>query len=428
LNYLDTFAGLEALRAEVEAAFDEVQKLRMRRAELLNRQNEIRARRDLEAFQLQEIKAVDPQPGEEEALMEELKLLGNAERRSELAGRIIDLLAENQHAIQSQLRTALEALEELNRLDPRFRSLHEECRSAEAVLLETAHELGRYQNQIELDASRLEHVRERLAELQRLKKKYGGAMAEVFGRLEKLEASQSAFENFDSELAELNRQVAEAEAACARLALELSDRRKAAARQLGKTVPEVLAELGLPGTRFEARMSVQPEEDGFIMFEGARVRAGRNGIDQIEFYISTNVGHEVSPLAKVASGGEISRIMLALKSIIAERDEIPVLIFDEIDSGVSGRVAQVVGRRLQKLSESHQIICITHLPQIASAGRHHFLVEKKTARGRARTVVRRLNPSERTAAIASLLGGEKLTEAHIKSAQELLAEAGNESA
>ncbi len=425
LDYLDTFGNLGGLRAAVASAYEEVQTLRQRHDGLVARHAESQTRRDFEIFQLQEIKHVQPLMGEEEALEAEAKLLGNAARRMELSGKICHLLYEGEHAVQAQLKIAFEALNELTQLDPSLQNLVNDCKSTETVLREVGQEVQRYHSAIALNEHRLEQVRQRLVSLQKLKRKYGGSIEEVLRRWEQLESTLAQFENFDADLEELKKALAQAEKKFGEHALKLSQQRQSAARQLEKAVPEVLAELGLQGTTFQVSIAQQPQAGGFVALKDQPVKAGRNGIDQVEFYLSTNKGLAPGPLAKIASGGEISRIMLALKSINAERDEIPVLVFDEIDSGVSGRVAQAVGRRLQKLAESHQIICISHLPQIASAGRHHFLVEKTTRNGRAATSVRRLAKEERPLAIAKLLGGEKISEAHLKSAEELLAEAGN---
>ncbi len=425
VDYVDTFGNLGDLRASVAAAYEEAQTLRQRQDELVRRHVESQARRDFEIFQLQEIKQINPQLGEEEALETEAKLLGNAARRLELASKVCHLLYEGEHAVQAQLKTAFEALNELAQLDPSLQNLLNDCKSTETILRETGQEVQRYQSAIGLNEHRLEQVRKRLVDLQKLKRKYGGSLEEALKRWEQLESSLAQFENFEADVAELRKQLADAEKKFAELALKLSKQRQAAAQRLEKLVPEVLAELGLQGATFNVNIAQQPQEGGFVSFKDQPVKAGRNGIDQVEFYLSTNKGLAPGPLAKVASGGEISRIMLALKSINAERDEIPVLVFDEIDSGVSGRVAQAVGRRLQKLAESHQIICITHLPQIASAGSWHFLVEKAMTKSRATSSVRRLQKEERPLAIAKLLGGEKISETHLKSAQELLAEAGN---
>lgn len=425
LDYLDTFGNLGNQRALVAEAYEAMQSLRQRHAELVARHAESQTRRDFEIFQLQEIKQVQPQLGEEEALEAEAKLLGNAARRMELSGKVCHLLYEGEHAVQAQLKAAFEALNELMQLDPSLQNLVNDCKSSETVLREVGQEAQRYHSAIALNENRLEQVRQRLLSLQKLKRKYGGSIEEVLKRWEQLENTLAQFENFESNLEELKQALVQAEKKFSEHALKLSKQRQTAARQLEKAVPEVLNELGLQGSAFEVRLEQQPQADGFVLLKEQPVKATRNGIDQIEFFLSTNKGLAPGPLAKIASGGEISRIMLALKSINAERDEIPVLVFDEIDSGVSGRVAQAVGRRLQKLAESHQIICISHLPQIASAGRHHFLVEKATTKGRTTTNVRLLAKDERPLAIAKLLGGEKISEAHLKSAEELLAEAGN---
>ncbi len=425
LRFLDSFAGLDGLREQVARAWEEARTLRGQYQDLLNRQQEIKALAEIEVFQLQEIKQINPQPGEEEKLEAEIRLLGHAEQRAELAGRLVTLLTESEHAVQVQLRAAADALADLAAIDDGLARLLADFKAAEVTVHETAVEMQSYQARIEFDSARLEQARQRLADLQRLKRKYGGTLAEVVAHLDRLERSLSEFENFDATLAELAERRQTAERVCAELCLQLSEKRRQAGRQLERAVPEVLKELGLPAAKFVVRLEHQPQPDGFVQVEQQPVRATRDGIDVVEFDISTNPGQPPAPLAKVASGGEISRIMLALKSILAERDDIPILIFDEIDSGVSGRVAQAVGRRLQKLALSHQILCITHLPQIASTGSHHFLVEKKIRKDRTHTSVRRLDAPERVTAIASLLGGEKITATHLKSAQELLAEAGN---
>jgi DNA repair protein RecN (Recombination protein N) len=189
-----------------------------------------------------------------------------------------------------------------------------------------------------------------------------------------------------------------------------------AAKELEQEIPPLLAELGMTAVSFEVKIERMQQPAGQYKF-------GAEGIDQIEFLFSANPGHAVAPLAKIASGGEISRVMLALKSVLAEKDSVPVIVFDEIDSGVSGRIAQAVGKKLHQLAESHQVICVTHLPQIASAGRHHFLVEKSIDRQQTRTRVRKLRAVERPEAIARLLGGETISETHLQSARELLEEA-----
>jgi len=199
--------------------------------------------------------------------------------------------------------------------------------------------------------------------------------------------------------------------------------RKQVATSLENEVLEKLNELGMKNARFQVNIKRVPEEKGAVVIENTHYKTTEIGIDQVEFYIAANPGEDLKPLARVASGGEISRIMLALKSSLAQVDRIPVLIFDEIDLGISGRIAQAVGLALKRLSRTHQIICITHLPQIASMGDHHFVVEKISEPNSTRTQIRKLNSEERAIEIAKLLGGESVTETHVKAACELIEEA-----
>jgi DNA repair protein RecN (Recombination protein N) len=327
--------------------------------------------------------------------------------------------------VQGQLKTVLSAMEELKDIDPTLTELERDCAAANMILKEAAEQIQRYQGKIESSADRLDFVRQRLANFNRLKRKYG-TMEEVFARRAALESALAELDNFDEKVATLKKQLDEARKEYAELSLDLSAQRQSAAADLQERVPPVLAELGMIGAQFEVQVKTQADEKTFVKIDGQPVRVSATGIDHVEFLISANPGQEPAPLAKVASGGEMSRLMLALKSILAERDDIPVLIFDEIDAGISGRVAQAVGKKLQQLSQSHQILVITHLPQIASAGTQHYLVEKDVLNGKSVTAVRRLESRERPEAIARLLVGETISETHLRSARELLEESGQE--
>jgi DNA repair protein RecN (Recombination protein N) len=424
LRYLDAFGGLEALAAQVAEAFAKVRATQDSYTEWLSRQKELQEKREFNLFQLQEIQSVDPQPGEEESLVQEERLLGSAERRIQLSANIYQLLYEADGAVQSQLKSAMSSLEELSAIDSSLRALHRDCEAAATTLQEVAQEIQRYQSHIEFNPARLEQVRQRLASFSKLKRKYGGSMEEVLARRAALEAALADLQNYDEKVGALKKQLDAARKHYAELCFELSAQRRRAAASLQDVVPAVLAELGMGGALFEVAVTTQPDDKTFVKIDGQPVRVSASGIDHVEFFISANPGQALAPLSKVASGGEISRIMLALKSLLAERDDIPVLIFDEIDAGISGRVAQAVGRKLQNLAESHQIICITHLPQIASAGAHHFLVEKNITDGKTVTAVRQLQNRERPEAIARLLVGETISETHLRSARELLTESG----
>jgi len=424
LRYLDAYGGLEELAAQVAEAFANVRATQDGYTEWLSRQKDLQEKREFNLFQLQEIKSVDPQPGEEEILVQEERLLSTSEKRVQLSSQIYQLLYEAEGSVQSQFKSALSALEELSDIDAALQALQKDCAAASLTLQEAAQEIQRYKSRIEFNPARLEEVRQRLANLNKLKRKYGGEMAGVFERRTALEASLAELENYDEKVAALKKQLDAARQHYAELCLELSSQRRQAALTLQETVPAILAELGMAGAKFEVEVKTQPDDKTFVKIDGQPVKVGPTGIDRVEFFISANPGQAPAPLSKVASGGEISRIMLALKSILAERDDIPVLIFDEIDAGISGRMAHAVGKKLQQLAASHQIVCITHLPQIASSGAHHFLVEKNIFDGKSVTAVRRLQNKERPEAIARLLVGEKISETHIHSARQLLAESG----
>jgi DNA repair protein RecN (Recombination protein N) len=424
LRYLDAFGGLEELAAQVAAAFAKVRAAQDGYTEWLSRQKDLQEKREFNLFQLQEIKSVDPQPGEEESLVQEERLLSSAERRVQLSSQIYQWLYEAEGAVQSQLKSALSALEELSDIDGSLHALHRDCEAASVTLQEAAQEIQRYKSHIEFNPARLEQVRQRLANFNRLKRKYGGAMDGVLERRAALEASLADLENFSEKVVALEKQLVAARQQYTELCLRLSAQRLQAAADLQKTVPAILAELGMAGAQFEVAVKIQPDEKAFVAVDGQPVRVSATGIDHVEFFISANPGQAPAPFAKVASGGEMSRLMLALKSILAERDDVPVLIFDEIDAGISGRIAHAVGKKLQQLAASHQIICITHLPQIASAGAHHFLVEKDIRNGKTATAVRLLKNQERPEAIARLLVGETISETHLRSARDLLAESG----
>lgn len=424
LRYLDAFGGHEELAAQVAEFYGQVRAAQDRLTEWQSRQKDLQEKREFNLFQLQEIKSVDPQPGEEEILVQEEHLLSSAERRVQLSSQSYQLLYETDGAVQSQLKAALSAMEELSEIDHTLKALLKDCKAASVTLQEAAQELQRYRSQIEFNPGRLEQIRQRLVSLNKLKRKYGGTVEEVLQRRAALEAALADLENFVEKVAALEKELGAAQKQYSKLCAQLSAQRRATAVKLQAAVPPVLAELGMSGAQFEVAITTSPDEKSFVKLEGQGVRASASGIDHVEFLISANAGQPPAPFVKVASGGEISRMMLALKSLLAERDDIPVLIFDEIDAGISGRVAHAVGKKLQQLAASHQIICITHLPQIASAGANHFLVEKNTANGKSITAVRQLQKKERPEAIARLLVGETISETHLRSARELLKESG----
>jgi DNA repair protein RecN (Recombination protein N) len=282
------------------------------------------------------------------------------------------------------------------------------------VLKEMAGQLRDYAERVEADPSRLAAIEDRLAVIQKLKKKFGGSLAEVLEAHRKIKDELERLQGSDEQLSALQQRIIGQQAELGQLAKQLSLKRVEAAKRMAKVVRQELEALKMGQTIFEIHVTSDTGEPGF----------GPDGIDQVEFRLSTNAGEPAKPLSKVASGGELSRVMLALKSVLAERDHVPVLIFDEIDTGVGGAVAAAIGKRLRALGRYHQVFCITHLPQVAAQGEHHLCVEKAQEGNRTVTTVRALNGQKRENEIARMLGGLTVTKKVRETAAELIADAG----
>ncbi|MBI5470720.1 MAG: DNA repair protein RecN [Ignavibacteriae bacterium] len=431
IEMLDEFGALEHQVEEFHAVYRRLRESSVQLHELQQREAQLKEKLELFSFQIKEIDAVAPQPGEEDQIEAELKILENAEMLVSKANGLHGFLYESENSAHDLLSRAAKQLAELAQIDKQFDEAAAECKSAETIVNELAKFLQRYSGSVEFNPERLEELRQRIAKLIALKKKYGGTIEATLAHREKIGKEAELAEHFDANIRKLTAQVDAQRAACGKLAQQLSSKRQDVARKLDKEILRELAQLGIQNAQFstQIRQHVLPSHsnaDGECAPVGKQLlRLNPGGCDEVEFFISTNLGEEMKPLAKVASGGEVSRIMLALKSILAKSDRLPVLIFDEIDTGVSGRVAQAVGLSLKALSEFHQIIAITHLPQIAGLADAHFVVEKfedKKPRGggRATTSIRKLSTEERVHEVAKLMSGEEVTEAGLKNARELM--------
>ncbi|MDZ7374760.1 MAG: DNA repair protein RecN [candidate division KSB1 bacterium] len=421
--FLDEFAGLGKLVEQFGSLYREHLSLARELRELSERERLQQEKRELMEFQLKEIEAVQPSVEEEEELLLQEKILSNSQRLFEGTSLAYDLLYEQEGSVVAVLARAIAELISLASIDPSFQRLAEELEQARVTAREVANTLQSYRERIDSDPVRLEEVRQRLASYARLKKRYGLTVQDVLRHRDHLRRELEEVSSLRNQIENRQAQLDNVRAQMTSLATELSHARREAARRLEEAVVRELAELGMP--RAEFRVSFGREEDpaGVVEIEGVRYRTTPRGIDQVEFFLSTNPGQGLRPLTKVASGGEVSRVMLALKSVLAHCDPVPTLVFDEIDMGISGRIAQVVGSKLGRLARERQVLCITHLPQIASHGRSHFLVEKVVDAHTTRTQVRRLSEKEREEAIARLLSGEKVEESHLEAARALIQEA-----
>ncbi len=424
IEYLDAFVGHEELLLQLKSRFRYFRDLQKEISDLEQKQQQANQARDLLTFQNNEINAVQPEAGEDDALAREEKILRNAELLFEKSNALYELLYNQDGAVAELLRTAEKQLDDLQRIDDLFAALQAECENARIMVDDVANALQKYADEVTFDADRLENIRQRLSILNGLKKKYGGSLDAVLAHQQKIKAELSLLENLKDEIDRKKKQVEKTRVELANLAAQASKNRYSAAEQLGKLVTKELAVLGMPNAEFRVKLHHQLSENAtFVTIDGQALKVGPRGIDDIEFVIRSNPGEELKPLVSVASGGEISRVMLALKTMLAEVDQVPLLVFDEIDAGVSGRIAQAVGLSLRRLARGRQIISITHLPQIASMANCHFLVEKHVADNQTRTSIQLLTESERQEQIARLFGGETVTQAHLDSAKELIREA-----
>lgn len=408
LDLLDAFGGLAARREEAAGAYRRRQELSERLKALAMSEEERLRRVDLCRFQLQEIEDVDPKPGEEEALAEELPRLKNAGRLGQLAAAAYASLYEREGAAEESLREAEQALEEMARLDPAMGEALAAVGRARSEASEAAAALARYRDGFEADPARLDEVLGRQDRLARLKKKYGATLSDVLAYRDRARAELEALENRDLSAKEVERELGLAEKALRKACDELHAARLKAAKKLSDRVQRELKDLGLENARLS--ISVEMEDGGW----------GPTGADRVEFLIAPNPGEALKPLRAVASGGELSRVMLALKTVLAAQDRVGLLVFDEVDTGVGAAVGRAVGRKLADLGAERQVFCVTHLPQVACYARAHFHVSKAVSEGRTRTKVERLEGEERLKAIARMLGGSQVTKTSLRHAQELM--------
>ncbi|NOX18438.1 MAG: DNA repair protein RecN [Chlorobi bacterium] len=423
IQLLDEFCGFEK---ELEEFAEKIKTLESKRSELkklLRSEKESADKIELYKFQAEEIDAVSPTKGEDEKLENRLKKLENAEYLATITAELYERLYEGEGSTFDSLQSVQTILEKLLSVDGEFKNAAEEFENILTQLGDVSDFLRRYCDSIEIDSEELESARERLSSINLLKKKYGGSVDALISYREKIEKEIESEENLEENINALKEEIKRLGKELGALAANLSKKRKAAAKEVEREVVENLKELGVGHAKFEIRiepLEAAPDEGGTIPHGGKAYKYTPRGFDAVEFFISTNVGETVKPLAKTASGGEISRVMLALKSVMAKRDKLPLLIFDEIDVGISGQIARKVGRALKNLSAMHQIIAITHLPQIASFGNHHYSVLKIEKEGRTVTAVKKLDDDGRIGEVAKLMSGDKLTETTLNNARELL--------
>jgi DNA repair protein RecN (Recombination protein N) len=404
---LDAFAKAESLVAETANVFERWQAISAELAGLDRAEQERLRLVDLWSFQRREIEAVNPQPSEEDELEGERRVLRNVTRLEESASAAYSALYDAPDSAASQLKIALKKLEELARIDPALEETLNAVRPAAISVSEAAHSLRDYMGKLEADPARLETVENRLATIDKLKRKYGSSVTEILDFLREVTNNLNVVENAAGHRAALEEQRTRLAEEYRSVSARLSAKRRDAARQLARKVETELAALAMERSVFVVQVSDAPWSE--------------HGIDNIEFLVSANLGEEPRPLDKVASGGELSRIALALKTAAPVRSRAPrTLVFDEVDAGVGGGAAEAVGRRLKKLSAAHQVLCVTHLAQIASFADHHYSVEKRAVKGRTVAEIEELEGAARAREIGRMLSGQTLTPEALKHAEHLI--------
>lgn len=420
LETLDDFGELRERRKEMAGLIGGLRRLEARQTELSRSEADQRDRIDLLRFQAREIGEINPLPGEDQALEEEAALLATAEERHILARGAHEELYESEGALVDGLAAVSGRMDRLAELDPVLRETAEEFRSLTAQAEDAARRLQKYADAVDFDPDRQRTVEDRLDVIRTVKKKYGGSIEAVLAHQERAAGELEGISGRDEALKKIAREIEAARPRVAAEALKFSDERKKTAARLGKAVEKELSGLGMGKVRFVVALRDEENPDGFVERNGRRLRLFEDGVDRAEFQFEPNVGEGVRPLARIVSGGELSRVMLAIKTVMAERDRVPSLVFDEVDAGIGGAVAEVVGRKLKAISRSHQVFCITHLPQIAALADAHFRIAKQESGKRTRTTILPLGPEERVDEIARMSGGREITDATRRHAREML--------
>ncbi|HEY3151663.1 MAG TPA: DNA repair protein RecN [Candidatus Binatia bacterium] len=420
LNLLDAFVDLDDSAKSMKANFDTLSsawdRLQENRASLDNRRRE----KALLETQVEEIAQAHLRSGEEEELRSEKSILAHGEKLHQGCREGEELLYEGDAALVSRLGKYTVRLKELAGIDPSLQPAVELIESSLAQLQEVAAQLRRYAGRVHFDPRALEQLEDRLAEIQRLKRKYNAGVDQILQMHGEIKESLESLEQGEEHIAGLEKAFAEARRNAWEMAEKISNERQRAAKKLKREMEKEVKSLGMPDTTFEVRFVTHDEKADVPPFFIAGKKLTERGMDQLEFYFSPNPGEPVKPLAKIASGGELSRLMLALKALVLTPGVVSTLLFDEVDAGVGGRVAEIVGKKLKQVAVHHQVISVTHLPQIAAVADAHFVVQKEVEKGRTFTRVQRLSDRERVDEVSRMLGGVKITEQTRRHAEELV--------
>ncbi len=420
MEYLDHYGDSEKLSIRVSEIYFLLKKKQKELENLKTSKKVDEERRKLYQFQIQEIEKANLSSDEEEKLAQERKVLENVETLFELSSNLYHQLYEREASILERLTSLSVELKRNIPIDSRLKELAQTLESGVIGLQDVARFLEDYKGGLEFDPEKLEILRERLNLLNTLKRKYGKGIEDILTYKEQVKRELNRIENKDEVIDGLEKEIEKLSEILQNECSLLSQKRKTKASELSRRIQKALSVLGMKKTEFQIRITQREDENGLVKLDGKRFFADEKGMDQVEFFVSPNPGEELKPLAKIASGGEISRVMLALKSILAKADRVETMIFDEIDVGIGGEVASTVGKSLKDLASSRQVIVITHLQQIASQADHHFKVFKENVKGRTVTKIKRLDKEERVKEVARMISGERVSQLALRQAKEMI--------
>jgi DNA repair protein RecN (Recombination protein N) len=420
LSLLDGFAELEAPARSMQMSYKILTASWNELNQVKQSIEQKRREKALLETQLEELERARLKPGEEEELRAAKNVLAHSEKLYQGCREGEDLLYESDAALVGRLGKYSGRLRELAGVDQHLRPTVELLESSLAQLQEAAAQLRRYAERIHFDRNSLEQVEERLAEIQRLKRKYGGSVEDILRLHEEIRESLGSLEQGESKIAALEKTFADVRQTAWDAAEKISTARQRAAKKLKRDMEREVRTLGMPETTFEVRFTTHDEKADVPPFFVGGKKLTERGIDQVEFYFSPNPGEPPKPLARIASGGELSRLMLALKALVLTASDASTLLFDEVDAGIGGRVAEIVGKKLKQVAARQQVLSVTHLPQIAALADAHYVVEKEVEQGRTFTRVKQLSERDRIAEIARMLGGIKITDQARRHAEELV--------
>lgn len=413
IDILDSFGGLAAMKQEFSDAYKEYISIKSELDKLASESRQLAEKQDFLSFQSKEIEAEALKTGEDEELKKEKEILVHAEKLFDASSGGHEILYSSRGSVLERIGHVLNRLKDVSRFDERLKPMVEALESASCQIEDAASFLRDYSGNMSFEPGRLEEVDNRLDAINKLRKKYGQTIEAVLQKKAEIDKELDGIIHHDERMEELKKALDISKDKAVSLAKRLSDKRAGAGRMLKKKIEQELADLGMKKTVFEVKIKKDADEAG-------NFQLSENGIDKIEFFISPNPGEEPKPLARIASGGELSRIMLAIKRTMTRTGKTPVLIFDEVDAGIGGGTADVVGKKLKEVSKNHQVLCITHLPQIAAYADAHYSVEKEARGGRTCAKIKELKGEEKVAELSRMLGGVKITDTTREHAREML--------